>query len=336
MGHVFPCTEQGILDAIAEGGGPHTFACDGPITVATKAEIVIDNDVILDGGGNLTVDGNEEHRVFSVPEGTTAELRRFVVTNGLTARGEPGGGIHNSGTLALTNIDVSRNTGDHNGGGINNDGTLTLTDSTVSGNRGGSGGGLYNIGTLTLNNSTVSGNTTPTCGGGIDNDRELTVTNSTISGNTADNCGGGIFNEGALTMTSSTMAANSAPNGDAFGTGSPRSERDYATMLVNTLIQGDCASHQPVTSGGYNLESPGNTCGFHQEGDQANVTAEQLNLGPLQDNGGPTMTQALGAGSGAIDRIPAVDCEVITDQRGEPRPGGPMCDVGSFEVHPEP
>ena len=29
----FPCTEQGILDAIALGGGPHTFACDGPTTV---------------------------------------------------------------------------------------------------------------------------------------------------------------------------------------------------------------------------------------------------------------------------------------------------------------
>ena len=29
---LFPCTEQGIRDAIAEGGGPHFFACDGPTT----------------------------------------------------------------------------------------------------------------------------------------------------------------------------------------------------------------------------------------------------------------------------------------------------------------
>jgi hypothetical protein len=41
-------------------------------------------------------------------------------------------------------------------------------------------------------------------------------------------------------------------------------------------------------------------------------------LGPLQDNGGPTMTHALGAGSVAIDVIPADICEVTEDQRGEP------------------
>jgi len=60
---VFPCTEEGIRDAIAVGGGPHPFDCDGPTTVVTEAEIVIDSDVILDGEGNLTVDGNDDHRV---------------------------------------------------------------------------------------------------------------------------------------------------------------------------------------------------------------------------------------------------------------------------------
>ena len=43
---VFACTEQGILDAIAMGGGPHTFDCTGPTTVVTTDTIVIDNDVI--------------------------------------------------------------------------------------------------------------------------------------------------------------------------------------------------------------------------------------------------------------------------------------------------
>ena len=32
-GTVFPCTEQGIRDAIAVGGGPFTFACEGPTVV---------------------------------------------------------------------------------------------------------------------------------------------------------------------------------------------------------------------------------------------------------------------------------------------------------------
>ena len=88
------------------------------------------------------------------------------------------------------------------------------------------------------------------------------------------------------------------------------------------------------TSGGGNLESPGNTCGFDQPTDRVNISAEALRLGPLQDNGGPTKTRALGAGSVAIDAIPPDDCEVDEDQRGESRPAGNGCDVGAFEVQP--
>jgi hypothetical protein len=45
---------------------------------------------------------------------------------------------------------------------------------------------------------------------------------------------------------------------------------------------------------------------------------------------------ALGEGSVAIDAIPQAECEVDTDQRGQPRPetGGTECDVGAFEVQP--
>ena len=97
-----------------------------------------------------------------------------------------------------------------------------------------------------------------------------------------------------------------------------------------------------MVSLGHNIESPGNTCGFDQATDQVSITAEQLALGPLADNGGPTMTHALLPGSFAIDQIPAVDCgdaagaPLTTDQRGEPRPetGDSMCDVGAFEVQP--
>ncbi len=86
---IFPCTEQGIRDAITLGGGPHTFACAGPTTVVTEAEIVIDYNVILDGEGDLTVDGNEDHRVFSVAEGIEAELHGFSVTRGGASSAAP-------------------------------------------------------------------------------------------------------------------------------------------------------------------------------------------------------------------------------------------------------
>ena len=73
-GSVLPCNEQGIRNAIAAGGGPYRFDCNEPQTVVTEAEIVIDNDVILDGERNLTVDGDDDHLVFAVNEGVIAEL----------------------------------------------------------------------------------------------------------------------------------------------------------------------------------------------------------------------------------------------------------------------
>jgi hypothetical protein len=111
-----------------------------------------------------------------------------------------------------------------------------------------------------------------------------------------------------------------------------------AIVSTATLIDGACITAEGSvvtwTSNGYNIESPGDTCGFDQTGDLVNITEGQLDLGELVNNGGPTMTHALGAESVAIDRIPAMDCEVTTDQRGEPRPVGDGCDVGSFEVQP--
>jgi hypothetical protein len=337
------CTEAGIRAAIAAGGGPFTFDCDGPTTVVTEAEIVIDNDVILDGEGNLTVDGDEGHRVFSVDQEVTAELRGFGVTNGASDGG--GGGIWNDGTLTLTNSTVSGNTAGSGGGIWNDYGTLTLTNSTVSGNSATSGecpgygcpggGGILNyFGTLTLTNSTVTGNS-GLLGGGIYNLLGgADLTNSTVSGNTAADSGGGIHNwGGAVTLTSSTVSGNTADNagGGIYNGGT--------LTLTNTVVDNDCAG-AGSGSGGGNLESPEDTCGLDQETDQVNVSTDDLKLGPLADNGGPTMTHALGAGSVAIDAIPEEVCvdadgePLTTDQRGEPRPAGSGCDVGAFEVQP--
>ena len=58
-------------------------------------------------------------------------------------------------------------------------------------------------------------------------------------------------------------------------------------------------------------------------------------LQPLADNGGPTLTHALGPNSVAIES--AGDCvtdfSIDSDQRGIPRPGlgSSACDIGAFE-----
>jgi predicted outer membrane repeat protein len=390
---VFPCTEQGIRDAITLGGGPHTFTCAGPTTVVTEAEIVIDYDVILDGEGNLTIDGNEDHRVFSVAEGVEAELHGVSLTRGRSSfPARRGGGILNMGTLSVTNSTISGN----NGTGINNwfEATLTLANTTVSDNTAGeAGGGIYNVGTLTVTNSTVSGNTARAGGGGIwsqgpltmtdsavsgntsrpgagglflaadseatvtnstvsgnssqrtapfingngggiSNSGTLTLTNSTVSGNTADDRGGGIYNVWTLTLVNSTLSGNTAPEGAGI-----HNEFGRTLTATNNAVDNECYIDGGVTtSRGYNIESPGDTCGFDQSTDMPGMSADDLRLGELTDNGGPTKTHALGAGSVAIDVISVEDCvdsegaPLTTDQRGVARPQGDSCDVGAFEL----
>ena len=63
----FACSKEGMLNAIAAGGGPYTFACDGSTTISI-GQIPVDNDVILDGETDLTVEGT-----FVIAAETVAE-----------------------------------------------------------------------------------------------------------------------------------------------------------------------------------------------------------------------------------------------------------------------
>ena len=124
--------------------------------------------------------------------------------------------------------------------------------------------------------------------------------------------------------TNSTVAANANGGLD---------NRGEATV-TNSVIDGDCfqfGDDAATVSGGYNIVGGKDTCGFVEPTDVVDVSSSALALGPLSDNGGPTMTHALLPGSVAIDAIPELMCEAFEDQRGEPRPAGGMCDVGAFE-----
>jgi hypothetical protein len=188
---------------------------------------------------------------------------------------------------------------------------------------------------MTVMNTTVSGNT----GGGLGNDYQgtATVTNTTVSRNTGG-WGGGVDNFGLLTLVHTTVSDNFTE----FA-GVVRGIRDLSedgVTLINSVVDGDCLGK--ITSNGYNIESPGDTCGFDLATDQVDVTSEELNLGPLADNGGPTQTHSLRLmpESAAIDAIPEEQCldsngnPLVADQRGQPRPetGGARCDVGAFEL----
>ena len=214
----FACTEQGIRDAIAEGGGPHYFACAGPQTVTTAAEIVIDNNVILVGEGNLTVDANESHRVLSVAPSVTVELVGMTVSGGFVdVEGARGAGILNDGTLTITDSNVESNTIGYDraftdGGGIYNSGALTIVGSAVRDNLipMGDGCGIFSTGTLALVNSEVTDNramvdTRKGCA--ITSTGTLTVIGCNITGNAAAD-GATVWSSGTLTMIDSAVGNN--------------------------------------------------------------------------------------------------------------------------------
>jgi nitrous oxidase accessory protein NosD len=140
------------------------------------SQVVIDKDLVIEGVGEATLDGERRGRVLRIRSGATVTLRNLVVTRGRPRNRlmQPsGGGIHNRGTLILVASRVTDNDRAYSGGGIYNGGTLVLRRSAVTGHGAGEppiqgfGGGIYNTGTAYIRYSTVSSNVTDYEGSGI-------------------------------------------------------------------------------------------------------------------------------------------------------------------------
>jgi hypothetical protein len=252
-----------------------------------------------------------------------------------------GGGIYNGGgTLMITSSVVSNNDAGVSepfpvgfGGGISNYGTLTITDSTINSNLCYlAGGGIYNGGTLTITGSTVSGNGATGQhdgkpfghGGGILG--VVTFTNSTLSGNYVNLSTGGL--EGGGTITNSTISGNNGGGISVNGT------LEIGNTVLNASASDPNISNNggTVTSHGYNVSSDDGGGYLTGPGDQINTDPM---LGPLQDNGGSTLTHALLPGSPAIDEgDPSFTPPPWYDQRGPNfwRVRNNRVDIGSFEV----
>ncbi|PHM08364.1 DUF4347 domain-containing protein [Nostoc sp. 'Peltigera malacea cyanobiont' DB3992] len=272
-----------------------------------------------------------------------------------------GGGIANQGILSLTKSNISDNTATSSGGGIYSKGILNLTKSNVSGNTTTSiGGGIYSEGDLKLTNSTVSNNTANN-GAGIYNGGDFinsigtaSLTNSTVSGNKALKDGGGINNIRSLNLINSTITNNTADsNGDGVGNGGGifSLEPDYYLQIVvgNTIIAGNfdkssSGDINPDVSGSSFKDSGNNLIG-NQTGSTGFTTSTLVGtntspidpkLGPLQNNGGETLTHALLASSPAINagNNSLVATNVTTDQRGVGfnRIFSNTVDIGAYEV----
>ena len=276
------------------------------------------------------------------------------------------GGITNAGFLRITNSDIINNTGTS----IYNYGILYVRRSSITGNSGNefSGfvtAGIDNDGTAVLDRSNISNNSNSggyggSCCAGIRNNGSMTAINSTISGNRTDGGSGaiaaGVQNGGSLYLINTTITNNEAYADEYTAGGGIQNINQGIIRLVNTIIAGntanddaDCNNQEgQIISLGHNLVGSGSGCPSDGPGDIVVNPAEVFTqaLGPLQNNGGPTETHALLAGSPAIDAGEAVctdvdDNPLTMDQRGALRPvdgnsdGVAACDIGAFELQME-
>jgi hypothetical protein len=205
----------------------------------------------------------------------------------------------------------------HEGGGISLTGTATFTNATISTNAIRSGDGGY------------------AGGGGLGDD--AADGNSGAHGAGATKEGGGIYlNTGSLTLRNVTIAFNQAQG--TTGSGGGVYNRSGLVSAYNSLFAKNVAFHGPDFNGAFvaasnNLvEDPNQAVGLMAGA--GNIVQVDPKLGPLADNGGPTWTHALLAGSPAINHgnnawIPA---GVTTDQRGFARIAGGTVDIGAYEL----
>ena len=371
-------TISGNKNSGFSGGGIYNKAIDPGHATATVTNSTISGnstyDHFVDGNYNGAGSGGGICNVSA-----TLTIDNSTVSGNLAT---DGGGIDNfsnrssnSAMLTVTNSAISDNLawtgGGTGGGGIRNiarnfgSAILTLTNSTLSGNDAGgpsvtfpefmnvigSGGGIQNKG---FDNGSVT----------------AAVTNSTISGNFASisralpempllfsgGAGQAIYNDGnsgsaMLTITNSTLSDNlPSPPLLRFPSGGTI-HNDSATLIIRgTILNGiitptdghiENVSGSVTTSHGYNLSNDGGGGYLTATGDQINTGPM---LGPLQDNGGPTLTHALLTGSSAIDAGKNFSGST-TDQRGSgfartfedptiaDATGGDGTDIGAFEVH---
>jgi hypothetical protein len=347
-----------------EGPGP------GQITVAQSAEkrvihITLPTPAPVTIAGLHIADGTSSGRGGNIENDIEHPASSLTIVNCLITGGSAsdyGGGIGAfGGSLTLRSTTVSDNHAIA-GGGVWAGGenvAVNIENSTLSRNVATStfAGGLIleiNGGSATITGSTFSGNQAKSDGGAIAgslSNATATIANSTIFNNSSAGFGGGgidINGEPAL-IEASTISGNHSTGPLANG-GGIASDLKNPVRLEDTIVAGNTAN-----SAGVDIHGPVNAA-FSLVGDPSGATLTETvtgsnligadpQLGPLENNGGPTETMAIPATSPAVNRGSSA---LGTDQRGQPRPslypgipisaaaGANGADIGAFELQAPP
>jgi hypothetical protein len=330
------CSLRGAISRANAVSTNDTINFDAGVFAVSRTIIASNGELSVTNNGGLTINGTGANLLNISGGGGSSRVFNFSTNS----------------AVVLNNLTVSGGNASSGGGILANPTSVTINNCNISGNNATAlGGGIYNVtGTMNINSSTISGNTAGGSGGGIANGGNpsvLNISNSTISGNTSNGTGGGgIFTNAQVNIYNSTITNNTA-NGDGTNTGIGGGISNFtfeAVSLGNTIVAGNNAPNAPdfrdaLNSLGNNLI--GNTSGTNITG---NTNGNLLNvnplLGSLANNGGPTLTHALSAGSPAINagnNNLAVDATasqgLLTDQRGAgfPRIINGIVDIGAVE-----
>jgi len=304
----------------------------------------------------VTTPGTSTYRVFNInASGKTITLSNMTIKGGdisgnVNVAAGRGGGIYiAAGTVTIEKSTIS-NSEAENGGGIYNSGTLAIADVTISLNKATQdemdshtyGGGIYNDNILTINNSTISENTASSTGdnynyaygGGIYNAGDLTINNSTITGNTAESIGlleeedeasgGGIYNSGTAQINNTTISNNTSV-GNTLSEGGGISQLDGTLSIQNSIIVNNSGGTDyeyysgTLNDNGYNFVETTNvgagSNGFTNGTNNAVVGVNPTGLSAsLSYEGG--FTQVLKVTAGNIATGNAGSTTETTDQRG--------------------
>ena len=334
MGGVFDANEA------TEGGGLWT---SGTLTVAPS-----------DSDGTSTMITNNTGRGDDATNGgggVYAESGASVTLTGATLSGNLASGAAGSGgglfvadgsSATVTGALMSQNRANRAGGGIevadapatDNVTSLSLQMTTVVGNEidepmPGNGGGLHAGGAaaVMVDQSTFSNNAAREGAGlWIAGPSTLLLDRSTVSTNAATEDGGGVYDDGGaeITLRDATVALNTAG-----GNGGGLLSQSEAFSFANTVLAYNMADGMGADCSGLfatEVAFVQDASGCDLEGDP--MTGMDPMLGPLADNGGPTLTHLPGPTSPLLD---AGSSPFDVDQRGLPRVVR-QADIGSVEA----
>lgn len=319
-----------------EGGGVRVADMD----LFVLNSVISDNDALDGLGGGINHSGT----------GAAFFMDNSQIT-GNSATGNGGGAYTGKYGAEISNSTISGNTGE-NGGGLfsyQKYGPLlttlenvTITENTAANDGGGAliynGSGDYDLQT-TLSQVTIAANNASNLAGGVlfaqyyGANQNVAISNSIIAGNFSG--AGGADIEGVQTGSPGRgFYRGNRTEAQLRGDSKPR-YHDITLPDLNELVRGTPIDVALDVTFAVLGSIPTNPVTFNADAATNAAVGSDPMLGPLADNGGPTLTHLPGDGSVAIDFIPdginGCGTVLTTDQRGEPRPSGPGCDAGSVE-----